>query len=207
MKSVLYAFSAFFLAFCPAIAKSATVIEGDLQIYFASFDNCPVGLDCTDYLPKIGSQQQFQVRFDENAPRDGVFNSIGIASGFLSGRLAFADLLFKGGGPIGGSIFIEGGDDVCGGGAYLGFSSISVYGRETRCRYSYGIYPFINTAYVGKVTRVTINGVSVPEPKTYIYLILGFGIIGLILRRRNAARPIRENAYRTMLPDLELQLR
>lgn len=187
MKSILCTFLVLFFALSPATAKSATVIEGDLQIYSASFDNCPVGFDCADYLPKVGSQWQFQVTFGENAPRDGEFNSIGSASGFSSGKLAFVKLIFKGGKPMGGSIFIEGSDDVCGGGAFIGFNSKSIYGRETRCGYLYGIYPFLHTSYLGKFPRVTVNGISVvPEPQTYLLFILGFGMIGVILRRRNA---------------------
>lgn len=207
MKTVLYAFAALSTALCPAIAKSATVIEGDLRITSASFDDCPVGFNCADYVPKVGNKVQFQVTLGDNAPRDGVFNSTGIANAFASGKLAYASIIFKEWRPVGGGIFVESGDDVCGGGASLGFNATSVFGSETRCGYKYSIYPFINTSYEGKVTKVTVNGIAVPEPETYIYLILGFGIIGLILRRRNAARPITENTYRTMSPDLELQLR
>lgn len=187
MKTILYALAALYFAFCSVTAKSATVIEGDLRITSASFSNCPVGFNCANYLPTVGSKGQFKVTFGENAPRDGVFNSIGTANAFASGKLAFANIVFKAWRPIGGGIFVEGADDVCGGGASLGFNATSVFGNETRCGYLNSIYPFINTTYEGKVTRVIVNGIAVPEPSTWVMFILGIGLIGGAMRARKAA--------------------
>lgn len=187
MKSISYAFAAFFLAFCPVMAKSATVIEGDLRVTSASFENCPVGFNCANYLPKVGSKGAFRVTFGDNAPRDGLFISIGTADAFVSGSLAFARIIFKEWRPVGGGISVEGGDDVCGGGGGLGFKATSVVGSETRCGYLYSIYPFINTSYEGKVTKVTVNGITVPEPTTWAMFILGIGLIGGAMRARKTA--------------------